>query len=398
MALPESPPHNGPDTGPLAETSGAALAARSRAWAGRIAWPSTSRRDHDGRWDAGLFDELATAPPGPGFAGPLVPRALGGAALTATDACFMLEGLAEGSRDPGLALAVAVHAALVTVPIRAFGTARQRERYLPRMASGEWTGALSLQQTQGTAHTPTVHARPAGPGQDGWILGGAIDLVAGAPVAHHFLIIAAHGDGACTAFVVDRETPGLLVTNDGPAAMPTCPWGRLVLDDCFLPDDAVLGTVHGASAEVAPLLAVLDWVFTSAPWLGIMRALIRDSVKAARDRRLFGRPLSHDQSARFALADLTTQSELAEGLLRQVASRFDHGGRPTPQEAATARLFTASAARTVVQGAARLTGPLPRSGDGLIERAHRDVLFLSESGGGTEVLRPVIAAALLGLG
>ncbi|WP_331746539.1 acyl-CoA dehydrogenase family protein (plasmid) [Streptomyces sp. NBC_00868] len=374
------------------------LAERARELAARVARPTAAGRDRDRRWDPALFAELADARTGPGLAGPLVPRALGGGGLSATQTCALLEGLGEGARDPGLALAVGVHAVLATVPLRAFGSPRQRERYLPRMAAGDWMGAVSLRQTQGAAHAPALTARPAPAAAGGWQLSGELDLVACGPVAHHFLVIAAHEDGGRTAFVLDRDTPGLLITEDGPAAMATCPWGRLVLDACPAADHAVLGTVGGAATEVEPLLAALDWVFSSAPWLGVIRALTRDAVDDARERRLFGRPLAHGQSARFTLADLGTRYELASGLLLRAAGQFDAGGRPSHQDAAAARLFVARALRAVTEGAASLSGPLAPAGDHLVERAHRDALFFAGTGGGTEVLRPVIAASLLGLG
>ncbi|MFJ5552150.1 acyl-CoA dehydrogenase family protein [Streptomyces sp. NPDC093225] len=396
----------------------------ARELADRVARPTAADRDREGRWDARLFADLAAATAGgravvagaavgggpaagagpdapavvPPPAGALVPASLGGAGLSASETCALLHGLGEGARDPGLALALGVHAVLATVPLRAFGSPEQRERYLPRMASGEWLGGLSLRQTQGTSLAPAVTAWPAPHARDGWLLSGTLDLVALGPRAHHFLVLAAHQDGRRTAFVLDRATPGLHVEADAPAAMPTCPWGRLVLTDCLAPSAAVLGTPGGAAAEVEPLLAALDWVFTSAPWLGVMRALTRDAVDTARERELFGRPLAHAQSARFTLADLATRCELAEGLLYRAAAQFDAGGRPSPQDAAAARLFVAAAARTVAEGAARLAGPLADDGDRLIERAHRDALFFAGTGGGTEVLRPVIAASLLGLG
>ncbi|MBA4866840.1 acyl-CoA dehydrogenase family protein [Streptomyces sp. PSKA54] len=392
-------PHN-PTGAAVAEPS---PAERVRELAERVARPTAALRDRDRdrRWDPRLFAELAGARPGLGLAGPLVPRSAGGSGLSATQTCSLLEGLGEGSRDPGLALAVGVHAVLATVPLRAFGSLQQRERYLPRMASGEWVGGLSLRQTQGSAFAPTVVARPTASGAGGWVLTGELDLVAGAPVAHHFLVIAAHddsGSGGRTAFVVDRDTLGLLITDAGPAAMRTCPWGRLVLNGCPVPDDAVLGTVGGATAEVEPLLAALDWVFSSAPWLGVMRALTRDAIDAARELHLFGQPLAHTQSARFTLADLATRCELAAELLYRAAGQFDVGGQPSQRDAAVARLFVADAARAVTEGAARLSGPLALTGDHLIERAHRDVLFFAETGGGSSVLQPVIAASLLGLG
>ncbi|WP_158578655.1 acyl-CoA dehydrogenase family protein [Spongiactinospora rosea] len=381
------------------ETSGVEppLVERVRALAGRVAGPTAADRDRDRRWDPELLTELARAGAGC-LTGPLVPRSLGGAELSAVQTFALLEGLGEGARDPGLALAVGVHAVLATVPLRAFGTLGQRARYLPRTASGEWPAGLSLRQTQGAALDSTVTARPAMAGLGGWVLSGELDLVVNAPIANHFLVVAAHHGGGRTAFVVDRTTPGLLITEAAPAAMRTCAWGRIVLDGCRVPDEAVLGTPLGAATEVEPLLATLDWVFTSAPWLGIMRALTRDAVNGAHQANRFGRPVAHAQSARFTLADLATRCELAGGLLYRAARRFDTDGRPSHQDAAIARLFAAEAALAVTEGMARLSGPLAFTGDHLIERAHRDALFFAETGGGTEVLRPVIAASLLGLG
>ncbi|SFL17887.1 acyl-CoA dehydrogenase family protein [Streptomyces pini] len=368
-----------------------------REFADRVARPTTADRDRARRWDPALFAELAGARTGPGLAGPLVPRHLGGGGLSAVRTCALLQGLGEGARDPGLALATAVHAVLATVPLRVFGTARQQQRYLPRMASGQWRGALSLHQTQGAALAPAVTVRSAA---DGRVLNGELELVAGAPEAHHFLIVADElGGGGRTAFVVDRATAGVRVTQTRPEAMRTCSWGRLTLDDCHVPDDAVLGTPRGAATEVEPLLAALNWVFCSAPWLGVMRALTRDAVDHAREHRLFGRPLSHAQSARLTLADMATRCELAAVLLHRAAEQFDSGGRPSQRDAASARLFTARAARTVIEGAAGLApAGVLTGGDGLIERAHRDALFLATAGGGDEVLRPVIAASELELG
>lgn len=372
------------------------LTERAREFAARAVRPTAADRDRDRRWDPRLFTELTHAWPDAGFTGPLVPRSLGGAGLSATQTCAFLEGLGHGARDPGLALAVGVHAVLTTVPLLAFGSPRQQSHYLPHMAAGEWIGGLSLHQTQGAARVSAVTARPA---EDrGWVLTGELDLVACAPVAHHFIVIAAHeDDGGRTAFVVDRDTPGLRVDTAAPAAMRTCPWGRLVLDRCRLPAGAVLG-VAGAAGDVESLLAALDWVFCSAPWLGLMRALTSDAIDHVRRNELFGRPLAHAQSARFTLADLTTQCELAAGLLDRAAGGFNAGGRPSALDAATARLFMVSAARVVVDGAARLAGPLALTGDHPVERAHRDIHFFAETGGGAEVLRPVIAASVLGLG
>ncbi|MBM9507291.1 acyl-CoA dehydrogenase family protein [Actinacidiphila acididurans] len=395
------------DHGPTDVTPGAASASAPgpEVWGHRIGSglvrPTVAGRDRAGRWDPALFAALAGAggegAPGAGLAGLLVPRDLGGGGLSAAQAAAVLEGLGEGARDPGLALAVGAHAVLATVPLRAFGTPWQREHYLPAMADGTWTGAVSLRQTQGGARPLTVTAAPAGAG--GWTLDGTVDLVPGAPVAHHLLILARHEDGhGVSAFVVDAGTPGLRIVPGGPAAMPTSSWGTAVLDSCAVPDNAVVGTPGAAGRETGPLLAALDWVFTTAPWVGVMRALTRDCAEHIRRTELFGRPLAHSQSARQTLADLAIRSELSSGLVRGAASRFDLAGRSSLADAAAVRLFAAQALRTVLDGASRLAGVDDLGDDRLIERAHRDALFFSAVGGGAEVLRPVVAASLLELG
>ncbi|WP_141698489.1 acyl-CoA dehydrogenase family protein, partial [Streptomyces lushanensis] len=129
MVLSQSPAgldSDDPKDDPKTEAS---LVDRSRELAERVARPTTNSRDSNHRWDPDLFTELAATRHGPGLAGPLVPRDLGGGGLSGTETCALLEGLGEGSRDPGLALAITAHAVLATVPLRAFGTPGQREHY-----------------------------------------------------------------------------------------------------------------------------------------------------------------------------------------------------------------------------------------------------------------------------
>ncbi|GAA0598430.1 acyl-CoA dehydrogenase family protein [Kribbella sandramycini] len=346
---------------------------RVRYLARNLARGTAADRDRRREWDEPLFKALT------------VPDTFGGE-LTAVQTCGLLAALAEGSHDPGLALAVTTSAVLTKHPLRTFGTPAQRERYL----QDESLGGLSLQQTRGMAATVSVRADDAG-----WRLSGALDLVALGPKARYFLVLGEHDDGSRTAFVLDADTPGLRLEEIEPAALRTCPWGRVTLVDCQVSSDAVLGTVGGAAGEVEPLLTALDWVFTSAPWLGVLRALAEEALETVRTREVFGAPLAHSQAARFALADIAIQNELAAGLLDHAAAQFDGAALPSHQDAASARLFFGSAVRAVIDSAAQLAGP---GGSELLERAHRDSLFFTSSGGGAEVLRPVIAGALLGLG
>jgi len=344
-----------------------------RQLAGHLARPTAAGRDRHREWDETLFKALT------------VPGTFGGG-MTAVQTAAMLTALGEGSQDPGLALAVTTHAVLVTVPLRVFGTAEQQARYLPPIAAGEWLGGVSL---QGGA----VQVRAAA---DEWLLSGSVDLVALGPKAHHFLVIAEHSTGSRTAFLVDADTPGLQVEESTPAVLRSCPWGRVILTDCQVPASAVLGGVGSAATEVEPLLAVLDWVFVSAAWLGVLRALESDALEAVRTREVFGAPLGHSQSARFTLADLAIQNELVAGLLAKVAAGLDEPTATTYEDAAAARLFTTTAVRAVTEAAVDLAGPSAPDDGQLVDRAHRDARFFVSSG--AELLRPTIATALLDLG
>ncbi|GAA1696002.1 hypothetical protein GCM10009745_47420 [Kribbella yunnanensis] len=348
-----------------------------RQLAGHLARPTVATRDRHREWDETLFKALT------------VPGTFGGG-LTAVQTAALLTALGEGSQDPGLALAVATHAVLVTVPLRTFGTEAQRSRYLPSIAAGDWIGGLSLLQTSGGPAVVTARAAGAD-----WVLSGALELVALGPKAHHFLVVAEHSTGSRTAFLVDADTPGLFIEESTPAALRTCPWGRVVFDDCQVPADAVLAAVGAAATSVEPLLAALDWVFVSAAWLGILRALATDSLAASRTRALCGAHVLDSQSARFTLADLAIQNELVSGLLEKVAGQLDESAPTAYQDAASARLFTAFAVRAVTEAAAELAGPAAADEGQLVDRAYRDARFFVSSGGGSEVLRPVIAASIL---
>ncbi|GAA2659607.1 acyl-CoA dehydrogenase family protein [Actinosynnema pretiosum] len=351
--------------------------------------PTAEARDAARRWEPGLFAALA----GTGLTGALVPASLGGGGRGATEVAGALAALGAGGRVVGFGLAALGHAVLATAPVRAFGTPEQRARLLPDLASGSRIGAVSLRETRGWAAEPGVRATATGPG---WVLTGALDLVPQAASADHLVVVAGHGDGTRTAFLLERGATGLSVDAAAPLAVPTGGWGGVVLDGVPVGADAVLGGVGRAGTGVEPLLASLDWTFTSALWVGVMRALTADAPARMGARTLFGRPVSHVQSARLSLADMAARCELAWGLVERAARAFDDG-EPSHLHAATARHFTSAAARFTVDRAAELCGATGTARERTAERAHRDALFLADTGG-VEVLRPVIAASVLGLG
>ncbi|WNI18787.1 acyl-CoA dehydrogenase family protein [Actinacidiphila sp. ITFR-21] len=340
------------------------------------------------RDDEVVFAALA----GKGVAGALLPAQDGGRGLGIADVCALWEGLGEGTTDASALLALSAHALLTAVPLWKLGTGQQRQRYLPRVADGQWVGALSLHELAGGS-SPANRAVTARPAEDGgWLLDGAKSQVVNGRQAHHVLITAATGDGTASAFVLDHDLPGLRFeqTPDG--------LDRVVLDGASVPARALLGAPDAAYRELVPLALALDATAVLAPWLGIMRALSDRALAAALDGRLFGRPVGRFQNVRFAVADMRAQLELSTGVLYRAAWELDAVDRPGRQDAAVSRLFVTRAARSVVDAATEVLALAGRFPDPVAEQAARDVAWLEHAGGGVDQARSAVAASLAGLG
>lgn len=352
--------------------------------------PSVEYRDRQALWDPALFTALAEA----GFTRPPAPAGAGGLGLNVLESVALLEGFGEGAADPGLAFAIGVHGALCGVPIASLGTPSQRDRYLPGLSSGTRPFGLALSELDGGAGA-VGEGVAAAPAHGGWRLNGAIANVVNAPFAEVFLVTAGTPDGGRTAFLIDRDMPHVAVLPEpGGAVLRTAQRGTLVLTGCSVAQEAVLGTVGAARSELVPLLAALDRTCMLAPWLGLLRALADKAFALAGEQSLFGGSLARSQSVRLAVVDLRTRVELAATLLYRAAWQLGASKRAPRQDAAAAKLFMAAALREAV----RVVGGFAGIGTpALLERASRDLLALT-AGGGEEVLRAVIAGALLELG
>lgn len=368
--------------GPLAE-----LRERGREVGRTEVEPSVAQRDRTASWDPGLFRVLADA----GLTGAALPTGYGGLGLGVLETVAFLEGFGSGGADPGLALALGVHGALIGLSVAALGTDDQRERYLSGIATGARLGGLALTEICGGA-VPSGDDITATRTADGWHLVGTRWQVVNAPHADHFLVTAATGAGR-TAFLIDRDTPGLTVRPEpDPTALRTAPTAGLVLAGCPVTEHAVLGTPERAQSELVPLLAALDRTCLLAPWLGRLRSLAEQLRARATGPGPTGGPAFHSQSVRLAVVDVQTQVELGADLLYRAAWQLDRLDRAPRQDAAAARLFLLRAVAEAVRTATGLAGPDP---DAVLIRTSRDLAAFTAIGGGEEILRPVIAGALL---
>ena len=353
--------------------------------------PSVVLRDQTATWDTQIFNALAKV----GLAGVLLPAGKGGLGLTVLQAVAFLEGFGEGGGDAGLALATGVHGLLCGVPIATLGTRAQRDRYLADIASGESLWGMALSELDGGANDAGAGVT-ASRTPDGWQLDGARSHVINAPYANCFLVTADVGGGERTAFLVERDTPGLAVAPEPEtSSLRTAPSGGLVLTQCLVGPDAVLGTRGAAATELVPLLAGLDRTCLLAPWLGILRAVAEHTRRLVTELPRLGGQLVRSQTVRMAVVDMWTDVELGADLLYRAAWQLGQPSGTPRQDTAVAKLFLTRALREATRTATGFAGLAP---DHLVERAYRDVLGLAAIGGGEDLLRAVVAGALLELG
>lgn len=349
-------------------------------------------RDRAASWDSALFRRMGSA----GLLGaPLPPEHGGGATLLAHD----LEGFGAGSGDAGLALAWLSHTLLCALPISRLGTAEQKQRYLPSLASGDRVGCLAHHESQaGDGADLLTRARRHG---DRWVIEGAKSRVIGGAAGDLFLVTAvteaAPRPGGISVFLVERGTPGLTVGPPGdPLGMRTAAISSLVLDGCEVPVTSVLAAEGRGLVDVVRPAQRWERGLLLAPWLGLLRALVDRSVAAARDPGALGRPRAELQTVRLRLADMMIGLALCERMVRRAAWRLDHDAlsTSTDEEVGLAKVFAAEWAERISREALKLQAS-GLAADPLVERAYRDAGFLSALGGNNDVVRAMVARSLL---
>ena len=327
--------------------------------------PLSRRMEDEGRIPAELIKALADY----GFFGVVVPEQLGGSGLGLFEVVLTVEGLARA--DAAVALLVDVHNTLIAGALNRFGRRSQRFRRLPLLA-GERIGAFSLSEAHAgsDAFALRTTARRV-PG--GFRLDGSKAWVSGGREAGVFLIFArlAGEEAAITAFLVDRENPGLTVgpgeDKVGLRASSTTP---LFLRDCFVPEEDVLGTA-GEGRRLALELLNEGRIGIAAQLVGIGQAALDLATSYARERKAFGKPIGRNQAVAFSLAEAATRVETAR-LLTWNAARLADQGNETRYAAAMAKLTAQRMAEWVTSLAIEIHGGTGYTTDCLAEKLWRD--------------------------
>jgi alkylation response protein AidB-like acyl-CoA dehydrogenase len=325
-----------------------------------------------------------------------VPQEYGGSGAGAV--AYALALMELSAADCATAVTAAV-TNMVGETIARFGTEAQRRLHLPRLASGEYlAGAFGLSEPQAGSDAAALRTRAVRRG-DRWVLDGEKQWITSGDVAGVIVVWARTdpqaGVAGVTAFLVERGTPGLRVgRHEEKMGIRASTTVSLAFEGCEIPDTARLGEV-GQGFRIA--LAALDGgrIGIGAQATGTIRAALEASVRYAKDRTAFGRPIAEHQAIAFMLADMRTEHDAAE-LLTLRAAAAKEAGRPFTREAAMAKLYASEAAQRAVTRAVQIHGGYGYTDAFPAERLFRDARVQTIYEGTSEIQRLVIARELLG--
>lgn len=370
-----------------------ALQATLRDFVRRSIAPVAREWERSGRYPAEIVEEMRAM----GLFGMLVPEEHGGIAIDAVSYALVFEEISRGWM--GIAGILGSHS-LSTLLIARYGTEAQKRRWLPDLASGTRRSGIALTEPgagsdlQGIA---TVARRDG----DAYVVRGTKVWITNARHADPLAVLVKTDPAAeprhrgMSLLMVEAGTPGYAVGRDmgklGYKGTESC---EVTFEDARVPADALLGGAEGSGLKHA--LAVLEFgrINVAARSVGIAQAALDRSVEYARQRSAFGRPIGEFQAIQLKLADMATEVQAARLLTWWAASRAD-GGQRADTETGMAKLLASEIAIRCALTAMRIHGGYGYSTEFDIERLYRDAPLMAIGEGTNDILRTIIARALL---
>src|SRR5215207_8662536 len=350
--------------------------------------PVAEELDRESRFPYELVAQLGEL----GLMGLPLPEEYGGAGGDTVSYALAVEELTR--IDSSVAITVAAHTSLGTMPVYLFGTEEQKREWLPDLASGRKLAAFGL--TEPGAGSDAGNTRTTAELRDGsWVINGSKLFItnAGTDITWGVTITARTGEDEISNVVVENGTPGYTISSP----MKKLGWRasdtrELSFEGCSVPEDNLLGE---RGAGFRHFLEILDGgrISVAAMGLGLAQGAYDLAFGYAREREQFGKPIASFQAIQFALADMATEIEAGRGLVYRAAWLKDQG-RPFAKEAAMAKLFTGELSHRAANAALQIHGGYGFIDEFPISRLYRDQKILEIGEGTNEVQRMVIAKHL----
>jgi alkylation response protein AidB-like acyl-CoA dehydrogenase len=360
-----------------------------RRFVARDVIPVASEFEHADRYPDAIVETMKEL----GLFGVTIPENYGGLGLDLLTYIGVVEELSYGWMS--LSGVVNTHTIAASI-IAANGTEEQKQRWLPRLATGELRGCLSLSEADAGSDTRNVSCRAERDG-DEWVITGTKMWVTNGERAG-IVALAARTPEGISCFIVEKEpgpaSGGIRVSRDiGKLGYKGIETVEMVYDGHRVPADALLGDAGRGLSYILGALEV-GRINIAARAVGLARAAFDASLQYAQERQTFGRPIAEHQAIQIKLADMATKLEAARLLTRGAAERRQ-GGERADVEAAMAKLFASETAFEISIEAMRIHGAVGYTTDLPIERYYRDAPLMLIGEGTNEIQRLVIARGLL---
>jgi alkylation response protein AidB-like acyl-CoA dehydrogenase len=366
----------------------------AREYATRVILPEAAAIDREERFPRAILKGLADL----GLMAVAVPEELGGAGAGPIAYALAMQEIARACASTAVTMAVTN---MVGEVIATFGTDEQKQRYNPKLASGEYAaGAFGLSEPGAGSDAGGMSTTATRDG-DSWVLDGQKQWITSGAHAGVIVVWARTGDReklpgtrGISCFLVEGGTPGLVVGKaEDKMGIRGSNTVSLTFDGCRIPSSALLGELNGGF-KIAMMALDGGRIGISSQAIGIARAALEESVQYARDRKQFDKPIAEFQGTQWKLADMTTELDAAH-LLAMRAAWLKEQRRPFSREASMAKVFATEAANRICNKAVQIHGGYGYIREFAAERHLRDVRVTMIYEGTSEVQRIVIARSTL---
>ncbi|GGG12360.1 acyl-CoA dehydrogenase [Lysinibacillus alkalisoli] len=330
-----------------------------------------------------------------GLMGITAPEELGGSNMDFTSYIIAINELSKVSAVVGVILSV--HTSVGTNPIIYFGNEEQKQKYVPKLASGEYLGAFCLTEPNAGSDAGSLKSKAIRDGND-YIINGSKVFITNGGEADVYVVFAVtdatKGSRGISAFIVEKDTEGLIIgKNEEKMGLHGSRTVQLTFENMRIPEENLLGK-EGEGFKIAMANLDVGRIGIAAQSLGIAEAALEAATNYAKERVQFGKPIAAQQGVGFKLADMATAVE-ASKLLVYRAANLRSEGKPCGQEASMAKLFASKTAVETAIEAIQVFGGYGYTKDYPVERYFRDAKVTEIYEGTSEIQRLVIGKHML---
>ncbi|MBM6927211.1 acyl-CoA dehydrogenase [Pseudoflavonifractor phocaeensis] len=354
--------------------------------------PLAREMDENEKYDMGLLQEMKDC----GFFGIPFDEKYGGAGSDVLSYVLCMEEMSKADASTGVT--ISVHTSLCASSIDQFGTEEQKEKWLRPLANGTKIGCFSLTEPGAGSDVSSARTTAVKEG-DEYVINGEKIFTTNSGFADTFLVFAltdksVPASKGMSAFLVDRNTPGLTVTPDIPRmGIRAASNAAVVYENVRVPAENLLGGVEGKGFKIA--MKALDGgrIGIAAQAVGIAQGALNEAVRYVKERVQFGRPIAAFQNTQFKLAEMQTMIDAARLLTYRAAVAKDNG-QPYNVYAAMAKLTASDVANQVTRGCVQLLGGYGFAREYSVERMMRDAKITEIYEGTSEVMKMVISGSM----